>query len=278
MRYFKFLAFNVAFLALIPQISNSAEPLQRGFGFNSSFSDTLYWDVQGKWSSKKLMFNTSCYTIESHYGEFGKTLENVLYDIFKPIDFNIMYLDAFELVCKGPTLYLYHIDRFSIDGLDDVDCNVYRGDCANYLLDLAAKQDSVAITNEDEGVVTQIDLSKLIASNQLLTSEAVEAHDKSIISLYKAIAAISAMWLILLTFLFWFYKRHLKSWLKHALYGLMVIIGLLSIPFIWLYRKVTGRRYSPSSVADELYKLKLLRESGEISEEEYLSLKDRLLR
>lgn len=285
MRYSTLLALIVVLLALVPQVSNSSTPLRQGHIVNMS-GEPLYWDIQKSSSGSKLIFHTTC---AGGHGWFGTTLEDFLYDTFKEIDFGLIWEmvgTPSRLYCGGASLSIYSgasmyseptSYSFIIDGLNEGGCNEKIEYChAQYLLDIAAKHDSILVTNSQRS--TQIDLSKLIAFNDLLTSDAVDAHDKSKNKLYKAIAVISSIWIVLLAFSYWFYKRHLKSWFKHALYGLMVIIGLLSIPFIWLYRKVTGRRYNPPSVADELYKLKVLRDSGEISEDEYLLLKHRLLR
>ena len=281
MRYSKLLALIFVFFALASQASSAAENSKLGPLLNLQrdiFDTHLYWRT----SEGELRFTPACIS-RSGRGFYHKTFEGFLYNTFNGIDLaNVM--DSFDtpdmLLCHGVTFWsssTWDNKPFSISGMDESSCAGEMSTChANYLLDIAAKQPSISVTFNNS--VFDLDLSRLIALNDLVTSRAVDADEASKNQLYKDIPIILIIWLVVLVLAYWLYKRHLKSWLKHALFGLMTIIGLLSIPFIWFYRKVSGRRYSPSSVADELYKLKLLRESGEISEAEYLLLKDRLLR
>jgi len=281
MRYSKLLALIFVFFALVSQASSAAENSKLGPLLKlqrESFDRHLYWST----SEGELKFTPACTSRSSSRGFYRKSFEGFLYSTFNGIDLaNVM--DSFDtpdmLLCFGVSFSSFTWDNkpFSISGMDESSCAGEMSTCrANYLLDIAAKQASISVTFNDS--VFDLDLSRLIALNDLVTSRAVNANEASKNQLYRDIPIILFIWLVVLVLAYWLYKRHLKSWLKHALFGLMTIIGLLSIPFIWFYRKVSGRRYSPSSVADELYKLKLLRESGEISEAEYLLLKDRLLR
>jgi hypothetical protein len=282
MRYSKFLALIFVFFALVSQASSAAENSKIGQFLKLQrdiFDMHLYWRT----SEGELRFKPACISYRDR--GFYNNLEAFLYDTFIRIDL-VNAIDRYDtphmLVCHSvsfhlPYSYRWNNRSFNISGLDESSCTGEISTCrANHLLDMAAKQASISVTVNNS--VFDLDLSRLIGLNDLVTLAAIDAHETSKNHLYKAIPIILFIWLVVLVFAYWLYKRHLKSWIKAVLYGFVVILGLVLSPFIGIYRKVFGKQYAPTSVADELYKLKLLRESEEISEDEYLLLKNRLLR
>jgi hypothetical protein len=287
MRYSKLLPLILVLFALASQASSATENSNSEAPLKRQYLDRyLYWDIDaGLYGgiTKKLPFQPTCaHGYSGGYG-FNEGSDDVFYDFFKAIDFTgLMWemIDPEPIYCNGAMLIIPHYllnKDFSIEGLDESGCTERVPYCrAKYLLDMAATQGSILVYYRE--FPTQIDLRKLVSLNDLLSSSAIDTYEASRSQLYKAISLVSLIWLMLLVFSYWFYTRHLTSWLKTAFNLLLIAIGLLSIPFIWLYKKITGRWYRPASIADELYKLKLLRDSGEISENEYLQLKNRLLR